>query len=157
MAFAVATEASFVPVRQVLVIPATGKQGSKVCDELLEKGFTVFGTSRSIHNPKLTEKGITPIEFAYGDALSAETAIRLSHADAVFFATDFHGAARHSGARETEHGKTIIDACKKLNVGYVVFSSVADADKVEDLSSFKSKHAIEDHMKETLANTCRVS
>ena len=139
--------------RHALVIPGTSLPGSAVCEVLIERGFLVFGASLNIHCPALVEKSVIPIEFAYGDVSSIETAIKLSRANAVVFATDFYGAAGRNQFIEIEHGKIIIDACKKLNVGYVVYLSIADADKDVKIDQFASKNSVECYLKETLTTS----
>jgi nucleoside-diphosphate-sugar epimerase len=134
--------------QKVLVIGATGKQGSKVCDALTSNHFAVFGTSRKPKSPQLIAKGVIPIEFKFGDQASAENAIKSSGAPMVWFMTDYFGAAKSNRSTETQHGKIIVDACKKLGVQHVVFSSVLAADSCpENIGHFKSKLDIENYLR----------
>ena len=128
----------------VLIIGATGKQGSGVVEGLQGKtGFNVFGTTRTIPNERLSKKGVTPVAFKYGDAASIETALKTSNAELVFFVT-----LVAKKATEIAHGKLIVDACKKAGVKFVVFSSVGDADSCpENVGHFKSKLEIEKYLK----------
>ena len=87
--------------------------------------FEIFGTTRKGVSEKLASKGVKAIKFKYGDAAAAENALKESGADMVWFVT-----LMGSRATEAKHGIIIVDACKKAGVKFVVFTSVADADRV---------------------------
>mmetsp|Transcript_1997 Transcript_1997/g.3520 ORF Transcript_1997/g.3520 Transcript_1997/m.3520 type:complete len:312 (-) Transcript_1997:185-1120(-) len=135
--------------KNVLVVGATGRIGSEVCKSLLRTaGTNVFGTTRSVPSKKLAGMGVKPVKFAFGDKESAVQAIKTSKASSVFFVTDYFVAAKKSGKVEIEQGCTLVDACKECNVDHVVFSSVADCDKVpENVDHFRTKYDIEEYLK----------
>jgi uncharacterized protein YbjT (DUF2867 family) len=134
--------------KTVLVFGSTGRVGSKICEQLVAMGLSVCGTTRSVPNTKLESKGVTPIQFKYGDINSAEEALRASDAQYVYIITDFMNAAGKNMQNEINHGKIIIDAIKKVGgVEHVIFQSVGDADKCPDtIEHFKSKLAIEKYL-----------
>lgn len=136
----------------VLVIGATGKQGSPVCKQLIEAGsFNVFGTTRNVSkDTKLSKLGATAVAFQFGDKASIENALKTSNAQYVYFLTDFFAAAKGKKQIEIDHGKMIIDACKSYGVKHIVFSSVIHADICPDkVLHFKSKLEIENYFKKS--------
>lgn len=132
----------------ILVIGSTGNQGSKVCDALLETGkFIVKGSTRSVPNKKLADKGIEAIEFKYNDPESIKNAIQIANATMLYFVTDHRIAGVE---KEVIAGKMIIDACVEAGIKHVVFASVIDCDVCsEKIVFFKSKFHIENHLKST--------
>lgn len=90
--------------------------------------FVAFlaGTTRTGASEKLASKGVTAVKFKFGDADSADAAIQTAGADLVWFTTLMNSKR----ATEAGHGITIVDACKRANVKFVCYSSVADAEKV---------------------------
>jgi uncharacterized protein YbjT (DUF2867 family) len=136
--------------QSVLVILATGKAGSGIVDAFLASGkYEVFGTSRDGANASLLKKGVTPIEFKFGDKESMVAALNTSKASVCVIITDFVGPAKGSRATEVWQGQVMIDACKEqVGVKHVIFMSVTCADVApENVASFKSKYDIEEYLK----------
>jgi uncharacterized protein YbjT (DUF2867 family) len=135
--------------QSVLVTLATGKAGSGIVDAFLATGkYEVFGTSRDGANASLLKKGVTPIEFQFGDKESMVAALNTSKASVCVIITDFAGPAKMSRSTEVWQGQVMIDACKQVGVKHVIFMSVICADIApENVSSFKSKYDIEEYLK----------
>jgi len=138
--------------QNVLVITATGKQGTGFCEALLESNnYNIYGTSRTIPNDKLARNGIIAVPFKFGDINSINEALKQSNPDFVVIITDFAKAAGMNKITEENHGNIIIDACKTYStVKHVIFSSVYKCDECPDvITAFKSKIVIENHLKES--------
>jgi uncharacterized protein YbjT (DUF2867 family) len=133
----------------VLVLGATGKQGSYVCDALLaEKKFVVHGLTRDAKSSgakKLEDKGGHPVEGDVASQESIESALKATKATYMYIVTLM-------GTKESEiaAGKAAIDAAVACSLDFVVFTSVADADVCYDnVTHFKSKLEIENYLKTT--------
>ena len=76
--------------KSVLVLLATGKMGSGVCNALVEarRNYRIFGTTRHASHPALAQKGVTPIEFTYGSKESIRNALHVSEASIVVVVTE---------------------------------------------------------------------
>ncbi len=131
----------------VLVLGATGKQGSYVCDALLaEKKFVVHGMTRDAKSSgakKLEGKGGFPVEGDVASKESIESALKATKSTYMFIVTLM-------GTKESEisAGKAAIDAAIACSLDFVVFTSVADCDVCYDnITHFKSKFEIENYLK----------
>ena len=135
-------------VEKVLVVGASGRQGFPICSLLIDsKKFEVFGTSRNAKNVKLHSKGIKVVPFIYGDENSITEALRLSQATLVYFLTDLD-IAQNNQRTEVEHGRIIVDACKKAGVKFIVYSSIDSADSApKEARYFRTKVEIESMLK----------
>ena len=115
--------------KKVLVLCATGKAGKGICAGLVQRGFEVFGTTRSAKSGAVLEKlGVKPVVANYVVRADVERAVKESGAKQLVFITDFFGAAKASMAKEEEHGKLIVDAAVASGVDFAVFISVHDID-----------------------------
>ncbi len=137
----------------VLVLGATGKQGSQVCDALLaEKKFVVHGltrNSRSSGAKKLQEKGGYPVEGNITSQASIQSAIKATNSKYMFLVT-LLGTKESEKESEIAAGTAAIDAALACSLDFVVFSSTADADVCYDsIAHFKSKFEIENYLKST--------
>mmetsp|Transcript_7676 Transcript_7676/g.11149 ORF Transcript_7676/g.11149 Transcript_7676/m.11149 type:complete len:313 (+) Transcript_7676:283-1221(+) len=139
-------------ITNVLVLGATGKQGSWVCDALLaEKKFAVYGMTRSATSSgakKLEGKGAHVVEGDMASQESIESAIKSTQSKYLYILTLV-------GTKESEikAGKAAIDAAVACSIEFVVFTSVADADVCYDnVTHFKSKLEIENYLKTTTLN-----
>jgi uncharacterized protein YbjT (DUF2867 family) len=115
--------------KKVLVLCATGKAGKGICQGLVERGFEVYGTTRSAKSGAVLEKlGAKPVVANYVVRADVERAVKETGAKQLVFITDFFGAAKASMAKEEEHGKLIIDAAKASGIDFAVFISVHDVE-----------------------------
>ena len=139
--------------KKVLVLCATGKAGKGICQGLVQRGYEVFGTTRSESGRGVLERiGVKPVVANYVVRADVERAIKESGAKQVVFLTDFFLAAKQSVAKEEEQGKLIIDAIKASGViDFTVFMSVGDLEGVAKhlpkSLHFKPKGTIEAYLR----------
>lgn len=139
--------------KTVLVLCATGKMGKGVVRGLLQRGFEVYGTTRSAKSgAALTALGAKPIVANYVVRADVERAIKESGAKQVVFLTDFFGAAKQKEATEEEHGRLIVDAIKASGVvDFTVFLSVSDVEAMAKhrpkAYHFKPKGKVEEYLR----------
>jgi len=130
--------------RKVLVTGATGSQGGAVAQALLDRGHEVSAYVRNAVSPAAAElagKGATLIEGDLDDPARLREA--LVQVDTFFLM----GTPFESGVdAETKQGIALADAAKSAQVGHVIYSSVASADKSTGIPHFESKHKIEQHL-----------
>jgi uncharacterized protein YbjT (DUF2867 family) len=127
----------------VLVTGATGKQGGAVARELLGKGHRVRALTRKATGQAAQELARLGAEVVTGDLEdrgSLDAAMR--GVDAVFAAVTPFEAGTEA---ETRQGIHVADAAKAAGV-YLVYSSVANADRHTGIPHFDSKAAVEEHI-----------
>jgi len=128
---------------KILVVGATGKQGTAVINALLAKGFQPKALTRKPDSPAakaLAERGV---EIAVGDLTDrASVDAALRGTQAVFAAITPYEAGVDA---ETAQGIMLADAAKAAGV-FVVYSSVANADKATGIPHFDSKFLVEQHL-----------
>jgi uncharacterized protein YbjT (DUF2867 family) len=113
--------------KKVLVLCATGKAGKGIVQGLVQRGYEVYGTTRSAKSGAVLEKlGAKPIVANYVIGADVQRAVKESGAKQMVFITDFFGAAKSKMAVEEQQGKTIIDAAKASGIAFTVFISVHD-------------------------------
>jgi len=112
----------------VLVLGATGKQGSHVSDALLiEKTFVVHGLTRNCKSAgakKLRERGGYPVEGDLSSRESIEAALKGTNSSYMFIVTPL-GTKESEKDYEIAAGKAAIDAAIACSLEFVVFSSTA--------------------------------
>jgi len=129
----------------VLVTGVTGKQGGHVANHLLLRGHKVRALARDPTNPKLEafrSKGVEVAQGSFDDPAAVRRA--MTGVDAMFLmGTSFEAGP----AAETRHGIAAVDAAKAAGVPWLVYSSVADADRQTGIPHFDSKFAVEEHLR----------
>jgi uncharacterized protein YbjT (DUF2867 family) len=129
----------------VLVTGAAGQQGGHVARALLARGHRVRALSRKPDSPKLQEllsKGVDVVAGAFDDPAAVGRAAR--GVDAMFLmGTSFEAGP----TAETRQGVAAVDAAKDAGVPWLVYSSVADADRGTGIPHFESKFAVEEHLR----------
>jgi uncharacterized protein YbjT (DUF2867 family) len=131
---------------KVLVAGATGQQGGAVVEALRSGAYgeyEVYGMTRDAASDAataLTEQGVHVVEADLNDRASLDAAVE--GMDAVYLVTTFF---EEGPAVEAEHGTRMVDACVDAGVDYVVYSSVAGADRAP-LEHFESKHRVEEYI-----------
>jgi uncharacterized protein YbjT (DUF2867 family) len=128
----------------VLVTGATGKQGSAVARALLKRGHRVRAMTRKVDSEPaqgLRQGGAAVIRGDFDDSESLLLAMR--DVDAVFAM----GSPLDGGpTKETEQGCRLIDVAREVNIGHLVYSSVASADQHTGIPHFESKAAVERYL-----------
>jgi uncharacterized protein YbjT (DUF2867 family) len=136
-------------IDKVLVLNATGKVGRNVCRALLDAGFEVYGTTRSLKN-SLAAQGITPVLCNYTLREDLDRAFKQTAAQKVFVITDYFKAAKSNADLEYKQGRNAIDAAKAAGVDHLIFMSVADAEFFnEHVKHLKAKVALEKYLRES--------
>lgn len=129
------------PGPPVLVIPATGGQGSAVVDALLARGSAVRGVVRDPTAPaarRLADSGVEVVAGSLDDRRSLAAA--MTGVAAVFALTTPFEAGPDA---EVTQGTAIHAAANNARVPHLVFSSVAGADQHTGVPHFDSKARIE--------------
>ena len=125
----------------VLVMGATGKQGSHLVSKLLARGHSVRAFTRKPESPAaaaLAARGVTIVRGDFEDQGSLERAAR--GVDTVFaMATPFEIGEK----AETREGINIVHAASAVGVSHLVYSSVAGADRATGIPHFDSKFEVE--------------
>ena len=106
----------------VLVMGATGRQGSAVVDELLSRGFSVRAMTRKPDGKKaarLQRPGVEIVQGDYADPDSLRAAMQ--GIDRAFF---YSGFSRN----ELQEGRNVIAAARAAGLAQLVYSSGAAAD-----------------------------
>jgi uncharacterized protein YbjT (DUF2867 family) len=128
----------------VLVTGATGRQGGHVSQLLLKKGHTVHAFTRNTQSPgakKLAQMGANLVKGDFQDRRSLEAAF--DGVDCVFaMSTPFEVGVE----METKQGMELADVAK-LKKKYLVFTSVAAANRNTGIPFFESKWKVEQHIK----------
>ena len=128
----------------VLVIGATGNQGGAVTRHLLKQGHRVRTLTRnpqSAKAKKLAEQGVEVVQGAFTDTSSLVQAAK--GMDTLFaMTTPFEVGVEG----ETKQGIAIADAAKQADVGHLVFTSVASADRQTGIPHFDSKYKVEQYI-----------
>ena len=135
--------------KRVLVLLATGKLGSGIVDAFLattDIAYDVFATTRDANHPTLVSKGITPVQFSYGDTHSIKRALEISTPSILVVITACQIAK--SLEKEVMHGKIILDAVKEMeNPPHVILTSTELADVCSDKAfHLKSKKILEEYI-----------
>lgn len=137
------------PAEKVLVLNATGKVGRNVCRALLESGFEVYGTTRSLNN-SLARQGVKPVVCNYTIRADLDRAFEQTGAKKVFVITDYFRAARSNTDLEFRQGCDAIDAAKAARVDHLIFMSVADAECFDKHTKhLKAKVELEKYLRQT--------
>jgi len=128
----------------VLVAGATGTQGGAVARQLVKKGHRVRALTRNVASPAAQALAALGVELAQGDLEDRASVDRaLAGMEAMFsVATPYEGGPE----AETRQGILAADAAAAAGA-YLVYSSVANADRQTGVPHFDSKFAVEEHIR----------
>jgi uncharacterized protein YbjT (DUF2867 family) len=130
--------------KSILVSGCTGQQGGAVARALLSRGHRVKALTRKPDSDaarRLKSEGAEVVAGDLGDAASVGKAA--SGVDAMFLM----GNSYESGIeQETRQGIIAAEAAKAADVGHLIYSSVADANKNTGIPHFESKYLVEKHV-----------
>lgn len=124
-----------------VVLGATGGQGGAVVTALLEADRPVRAVVRDPDGKRARELHTRGVELVVGDMVSGDgLAEAFADSSGVFaFTTPFESGVD----AEVTQGQAIIDAASAARVPYLVFSSVASADRGTGVPHFDSKYRVE--------------
>ena len=129
----------------VLVSGATGNQGGAVARALINNHHKVRALTRNKQSTaaqKLAKLGAELIEGSLDDPQYITNALK--GVDTFFLM----GSPMETGVEhEAKQGIALADAAKNANVGHLVYSSVANADKNTGIPHFESKYKVEKYIR----------
>jgi uncharacterized protein YbjT (DUF2867 family) len=128
----------------VLVTGATGTQGGAVARQLVKKGHRVRAFTRNVASPAAQALAALGVELAQGDLEDRASIDRaLAGMEAMFSV-----ATPYERGPEAETRQSILAADAAAAAGaYLVYSSVANADRQTGVPHFDSKFAVEEHIR----------
>jgi uncharacterized protein YbjT (DUF2867 family) len=128
----------------VLVTGATGKQGGAVARQLVNKGHRVRALTRNVTSPAAQALGALGVELALGDLEDRGSVDRALAGMGAMFSV----ATPYESGAEAETRQSILAADAAAAAGaYLVYSSVANADRHTGVPHFDSKGAVEKHIR----------
>jgi uncharacterized protein YbjT (DUF2867 family) len=130
---------------RVLVTGATGKQGGATARILVTHGHSVRALTRNVASPAAHALAATGVELVHGDLQDRDSVARaLAGMDAMFLVTTPFGGV--DAETETRQGIAAADAARAAGT-YLVYTSVANADRRTGIPHFDSKFAVEEHIR----------
>jgi len=131
--------------QSVLVTGATGKQGGAVARQLVQKGHRVRALTRNVESAAARALAGLGVELAPGDLTDRAAVDRaVAGVDAMFAVTTPFEAGTEA---ETKQGIVAADAAKTAGA-YLVYTSVASANRGTGIPHFDSKFAVEEHIRD---------
>lgn len=131
---------------KVLVIGATGKQGSAVTDLLLEHGHEVVAYVRSAQSPAAQALSTRGAQLGVGDLADPDALAKAGiGTEAIFGLSVPFGAGGKD--EEIAQGRLIVDTAAGLGA-HLIYSSVRGADRMEgsNIDHADSKQAVEAYL-----------
>ncbi|SUA79277.1 NAD(P)H azoreductase [Nocardia otitidiscaviarum] len=140
------------PNGPVLVIGATGRQGTATATALLDRGRPVRAFVRDPHAPAAVALRDAGAELAVGD-LDDEDSLRkaMDGAHGVFLMLTMMSGANISlagVAEEQRRGRRIAELVGELGIPHLVYSSLSGAGAGSGIEYYASKERIEDRIRE---------
>ncbi|MFE6858873.1 NmrA/HSCARG family protein [Nocardia sp. NPDC057668] len=136
----------------VLVIGATGRQGTATTHALLEKGWESRAFVRDPESERALALAAAGARLVTGD-LDDEESVRaaMDGAHGVFLMLTMMSGVNISldaVAAEIVHGKMVADLAAKTGIAHLVYSSLSGAHKGSGVEYYAAKEQIEDHIRE---------
>ena len=129
----------------VAVLGATGQQGGRVVDALLEAGAPVRALVRDPASPAAQALEARGVALVTADQEDGDSLARgLDGTAALFFMTTFAGADATEG--EVRRGTVVAGAAARAGVPHVVYSSVGGAERHTGIPHFESKRRVEEQL-----------
>jgi uncharacterized protein YbjT (DUF2867 family) len=133
------------PELDVLVVGATGRQGSAVTHALLKGAHEVRALTRTLNHPAADAFRLRGARLAWSNIDDAERLEDVARGvNAIFAITTSRG---HGPAAETRHGLALVELARRLDVQHFVFSSVIPAASLTGNPAWDSKHEIEQYLR----------
>jgi uncharacterized protein YbjT (DUF2867 family) len=130
----------------IAVTGATGAQGGATARALLDAGHQVRALTRHPDAPaaeRLRELGAQVRHADFDDRASLDAA--LVGADALFAVTTPFGSDL---ATETRQGIALVDAAAAANLGHIVLTTAAHADRGTGVPHYESKYLVEQYLRD---------
>lgn len=129
---------------RVLVTGATGQQGGAVARLLLNRGYQVHALTRKPDSRSAQDLRSRGAIVTAGDFDRLDTLESAMHAVDTVFAM---GTPYEAGVdTETRQGFALVDAARAAGVKYLVYTSVASANRNTGIPHFDSKYKVEQHL-----------
>ncbi|MFC1748928.1 NmrA/HSCARG family protein [Pseudomonadota bacterium] len=129
----------------VLVTGATGNQGGAVAKALINNKHNVIALTRNPKSVAAIELAKLGAEVVTGSLEAPlQLADTLKRVDTLFL---MGGPMETSVEQEIAQGLAIVDVAKSANVGHLVYSSVANANKNTGIPHFESKYKVEQYIR----------
>jgi uncharacterized protein YbjT (DUF2867 family) len=130
----------------VLVTGATGRQGGAVARHLLQRAIHVRALSRNPSKPSAQALARGGAEVVPGDLDDrASLARAMEGVSGVFSVQNWWETGT---SREIQQGMNVADAAKEARVPHFIYSSVGGAERGADITHWKTKWAVENHVRE---------
>lgn len=137
--------------RPVLVIGATGQQGSATARQLLQRGCSVRALVRDPGKPParaLREGGADLVLGDLDDLASLRAAMTGVRGVFLVLTAIIDGRVSPAGVvAEERRGKAIAEIVKEAGIGQFVYSSIAGADQHSGVPHLENKGRIEEHIR----------
>jgi uncharacterized protein YbjT (DUF2867 family) len=128
----------------ILVTGATGTQGGAVARQLIKKGHRVRGLTRKVDSPAAQALAALGVELAQGDLEDRASVDRALAGMQAMFSV----ATPYERGPESETRQSILAADAAADAGaWLVYSSVANANRRTGVAHFDSKGAVEEHIR----------
>jgi uncharacterized protein YbjT (DUF2867 family) len=128
----------------IVVVGASGQQGSAVANALLKQGWEVRLLTRNPNRPllqPLKDLGAEAYKGDLEDRTSLEKA--LAGAYGIFSVQTYMG---HGVEGEERQGKVLADVAQQMQVQHFIYSSILGADCQAEVPHYRSKCCIEEHI-----------
>jgi uncharacterized protein YbjT (DUF2867 family) len=127
--------------KKILVTGATGQQGGSVINALVGKGYSIFGMTRNPNSDRAKALAGRGVEVVAGDFRDKKALAGIfKRVDSVFLiSTPFEAGVDD----ETVQAINAVEAAGEAGVKYLLFSSVASADRNTTIPHFESKYTVE--------------
>jgi uncharacterized protein YbjT (DUF2867 family) len=130
----------------VLVTGATGRQGGAVARHLLRRAIPVRALSRNPSKPSAQALARGGAEVVPGDLDDrASLAKAMEGVSGVFSVQNWWETGT---SREIQQGMNVADAAKDARVPHFIYSSVGGAERAADITHWKTKRAVEEHVRQ---------
>src|SRR5690606_31008615 len=136
--------------KKVLVAGATGNLGSKIVQELLQRGVEVTAMVRATSNrSRLEELGVK--HYVIGDMLdkdSLKKALSPSyHFDAIIASAAGYTKPTNKSQTDTIGYQNLVDATKEAGIPRFVLISILESDKAARVPHFYNKYLTEEYLR----------
>jgi len=130
----------------VLVVGATGRQGGAVARHLLQRAIPVRALSRNPGKPAAVALARSGAEVVGGDLDDRASLTKaMEGVSGVFSVQNWWETG---ASREIQQGRNVADAAKDARVPHLVYSSVGGAERNTDITHWKTKWAVENHVRQ---------